>query len=602
MSATLAPSRVGLRIPGLPEELAFVPDEDPLNPDWRQEWFAWREQIIEYRAMVNDLADHDLAYRAAELKRCAASSAYWLVMYGWIEEPRPRKGEDGQKFYIPFGFQVALLKWIDERLADPDCPDGFVSKARGLGATWIFCAAALHGWLFRSPWRVRLVSRKEELVDKPLDLDSMFGKIDFMLDRLPAWMLPKTYRREDHRLKLLIKNPDTGTTIAGESTSAKSTRGGRATFIVYDEAAFIKDFHTVFGTGAGTTDHRFAISSESFEEGRDFWDAWHAARDINPDAIQELEYTRNPYFDSDWYRREQERWAHDPYGFIREYERDPYAGGSAFIYPTVEELPIVDDVYDPTLPLLVGIDPGHADDTAIVWGQLRLAGSQKGMHWLDSYERNYQPAEFYAHLLTGIPPVPGDEIYGMSFTRHERDLMEWMASLPWNDRIKFFMDPAGNQQHSGISFHYLFAKKTKQVRERWLREQVKAGKDPNDLPKLRPITPLYQALKTRNSHDERHLATRQLLPATVFSTTQGGRRIKEALKNYKLSEPGEKATNEPKPIHSDVSHIVSAVEYVSVYVSLGLGDPPKAAAKPRKTSPFSRIQPPSPGAAQWISV
>src|SRR5690606_17246932 len=137
---------------------------------------------------------------------------------------------------------------------------------RGLGASWIFCAGALWGYLFRE-WRGILVSRKEALVDAPRDMNSLFGKLDFMMDFLPRWMKPEGFVRDVHRLKLRLTHPKKrNVSIDGESTSSKTARGARATYIIYDEAAFMEGFKDIWNTGFGTTNHRFAVSTESYEE------------------------------------------------------------------------------------------------------------------------------------------------------------------------------------------------------------------------------------------------------------------------------------------------------------------------------------------------
>lgn len=546
-----------------PYGLADVPGYDAADPSWRERWLRWRDDIYVLRDRISEKAAASAEFRAEELRICAEDPGYWAAIYTWIEEPRAREGEDVLKPFVPFAFQISLLQQMAEVSGAPGAADIFVSKARGLGASWTVCQFAAWAWLFR-PWRGKLVSRKEDLVDKPLDLDSLFGKIDFLLAWLPKWMLPAGFRKDEHRLKLLLKNPVSGAQITGESTSSKTGRGGRATYVVYDEAAFIPSFHDVFGTGAGTTDHRFAVSSESFEEGDAWWNTWRGARETAPERVHELDWYTNPYFTDEWYETEQARWHHDPEGFAREYLRDPFRGFGSWVYPTARELPLTEEGFDPTETLIVGIDPGHADDTAIVWGHPIWRGGNRGVRWIGCYERNLAPVEWYAHLLSGVPPEPGDECWQLPVSQREQDLLAFFAALPWGaDRVRVYMDPAGAQKHSGISFWDLFVKKSGELRRR-------------QDPAARPIAPLFRALQgSARLHDERRNATRRLLAHSEFSDTPGGRRIREALSNYRFSEPGVRATGEPKPIHNEHSHIVTAVEYCSVYVTLGLADPPK---------------------------
>lgn len=554
---------------GLHEVPHYTGDES-----WREAWLAWRDDVIVLRDRIHDLAARDPAFRAEEMRICAEDPAYFATVYQWIEEPRVRAGEDVVKPLVQFPFQVQLIQHFAEVAADPEPKDVFVSKSRGLGASWTVVQFAVWAWLFR-PWRIRMVSRKEDLVDKPLDLDSLFGKVDFILRWLPKWMLPEGFDRDRHRQKLMLSNPKTKSQITGESTTSKTGRGGRSTVIIYDEAAFIPSFHDVFGTGAGTTDHRFAISSESFEEGDAWYKSWTGQKAENPSLVWELDYWLNPYFTQEWLASEQKRWFHDPEGFKREYLRDPYAGFGAWIYPTARELPLIDQPYDPSKMLLVGIDPGHMDDTALVWGQpVDDPTGNRGIHWLGCYERNLMPVEWYAHLLTGVPPEPGDECWGMGISRREEELMAFFRSLPWGgDRVRFYMDPAGAQKHSGISFWDLFVKKTHALRKRIAAE----GQKPV------AIAPFYKALQGQaRLHDERRNATRRLLAFSSFADNADGRRIRESLSNYRFNDMTDKATAEAKPIHNQYSHVTTAVEYVCCYAALGLADPPRPRISKKK--------------------
>lgn len=562
------------RIAGLePYGLDVVPGHDDGDPQWRERWRDWRDNVTILRDKIHALCSENPLAREDEMALCAEDPAYFVAMWLWIEEPRVRDGEDVVKPYVPFAFQVDMVQWMAETMADSRPMDGYVSKARGLGASWTAAAVAYWVWLFK-PWRIKMVSRKEDLVDKPLDIDSLFGKLDFFMLWTPRWMMPIGFKKDEHRLRLMLRNPASTAQITGESTSSKTARGARATAIIYDECAFMQGFKDIWGTGSGTTEHRFGISSESFEESMEWYSAWNQAKKSSPESVKELNWFENAYFDDDWYAEERQRWvkANDIEGFEREVNRNPYAGSGQWVYPLARELPVLDIPYDYNKILVFGIDPGHSDETAIVWGHPRFDDGQRGIDWLDSYERNLVPVEWYAHLLTGVPPEQGDECWGIHVNERERDLMAFFSQLPWTgDRIKMYMDPAGSQKHSGISFFDIFVKKTLELRMRHVTEQ--SGK-------AQPLVPLYQALMgVRNFHDERRNATRQGLQKSRFNNNEGGLRIQEALSNYQFARLGERATNEPKPVHNSHSHVATACEFVYSYLSIGMADPPKRKSK-----------------------
>ncbi len=554
------------------------------------DFFPWRDRVLEARFEVQYLCAygddaHDAAfYQTIEQALCREDPARWIAFWLYIEEPRLHKGESPIKPFVPFAFQVELAQWWVEKTSSPEKYDGFVSKSRGLGASWIFAAMATWAWLYR-PWRGLFVSRKEDLVDQRGNLDSLFGKIDFILEQLPKWMLPEGFNFDIHRQKNFLKHPDNPAhpaAIVGEATTAKTARGARATYIFYDEASFIKDWKVVFGTGAGTTEHRWSVSSESFEEGSDWWDMWHAAQDQDPGCVRELNWRLNPYLDDYWYGVEKSRWVDDPAGFMREYERNPFTDDT-WIYPTVrfiksyEEAPFPDSdfpFYDPNELLLVGIDPGRADDTAIVYMQFSGDIEPRTARWIDSYSANLQPAEYYASILTGIEPFPNTELYGVAFDPYAREIMAWMRSLPWEGRMRVFCDPTGSQIHmsGNMSFTDRILVESKRLRSRAALECDWAkGR------KVVPVVPLYEELFKHNAHDRRRLEMRKLLMHSVFASRPGARRLKRALEQYRFSNPGRQTTSQPSPLHDSHSHLASAAEYIATFCSIGLGK-----VKPRR--------------------
>lgn len=524
--------------------------------------------------------------RAQELAICAEDPAYWLSIYGTIEEPRAIDGEDYFKDFTPFAYQVHLLQWFVRMCESADISDGYISKARGLGATWIMCAGATWAWLFK-PWRGILVSRKEDLVDKPLDLNSMFGKIDLLLDMIPSWMEPDGFNRQNHRLRMMLMHPTSRAQITGESTTGKAARGARATYIIYDEAAFIADFQEVYATGAGTTKHRFGISSESFSEGYYWFDTWKAVKEIAPSSVQELDFFHNPYFDSKWYEGELTRWlGHDPEGFKREYLRDPWAGFGQAVYPIADTLPETEEGWDAGLPLLVGIDPGMADDTAIIIAQMRGEGTNRHLVFLDSYENNRLPAEWYAHILTGVRPELGDKCHGLPITPRDEFMFKFFAGVR-PSLLQVACDPAGGQKDaSGLSFVERIVLESLRLRRRSAEREVqelaerfrREGADEDgalhsamlEVPKPKAVIPMYEDLYRKNRHDQRRLALRTILTNAVFYKSTGAGRIRLAMKHYRFSEPGDKSTSEPAPIHDQWSHLVTACEFLATFIGLNI--------------------------------
>jgi hypothetical protein len=569
------------RIPSLePYGLDVVPGYDgTLSGGFRDRWREWRDKVIRLRYDLFEACEQSPEMQARELALCSDDFAYFVTMYCWIDEPRPRHGEDVYKPFIPSAAQVELVQWFQLHIEEPDPFDGYLSKSRGWGATRIVIAGVVTpGWLFRT-WRGLLVSRKEDLVDKPLDLNSMMGYLDFVVDHLPSWMIPEGFDKRYHRLKNMLKNPKTGSQVTGESTTTKAGRGARATYAIVDEAAFVPDFVMTFGTLSGTTDHRFALSTESFEEGFEWYEAWRKY-EADPDKVKQLEWWDNPWFDEYWLAEEEARWEHDPDGFIREFMRDPYAGFGQAVYPIAKDLPAIPFTYDPSAYLLVGIDWGRADDTAIVFAQFTGTGPDRRLVWLECYKKNLMPGEFYAHILTGIPPIQGDSCWiywddavwergrRLTFTDRDKAMMHWLRQVP-PSHLRVFCDPSGaNKDSGGLSWVHRLLGESSKLRKR------------TDGIEARGIAAIFKELFARTDHTSARSGLRKILPNTAFAeineetgSDSADKVLRLDLRNYRFNEPGDKATGQPVPIHDDHSHAVKAAEALANYIDLGVAEP-----------------------------
>jgi len=107
-----------------------------------------------------------------------------------------------------------------------------------MGASWIFFVyIPIWYWLFGEGTAILIGSYKEALVDNG-SIDSLFGKIEYTIESLPQWILPKRFNMKQHKKKMLLKNPVNGNEITGDTMSEKFGRGARKTAILFDELGF----------------------------------------------------------------------------------------------------------------------------------------------------------------------------------------------------------------------------------------------------------------------------------------------------------------------------------------------------------------------------
>jgi hypothetical protein len=556
-------------IPSLPKHICDVPGFETREDDrWRAEWFKWRDKLLIHRELVHQAAEGDDGFLENEKLLCADDPKYWAAVWGWVYEPRARLAQGKHLPYTPFAFQCHVLDFFRAMADDPEQWDAYLSKSRGIGLSWTIVAFAVWGWNFHEVTTL-LLSRTMSEVDRPNNINTLFGKSLYLIKQTPELMLPYGFDRDKHRTQLNIYNPETDAQIFGDSTTADSGRGDRASIAFPDEAAFVQNLRDMLTTLDGTTDHTCCVSTESLGKGTTWWNIWNNAKREQPEHVWTLDFWVNPYQDEEWREREYKRRLakQDEAGYWTEVMRNPWRGRSSIIYPDAANIVFNGPPYDPSLPVIIGIDPGVVDDTAIIFGQ-PLSGDHKSgtVNWLDSYERSGMPAEYYAHLLTGIEPEEGDVCFGLDFDhRALHDLMPWTRNFPWGSRVKVVMDPAGKQRDSGKpnrnSFQLRLYEESKKL---FARERERNGLPHGGT----NIYPLCEKLVALNAHQARHNAARDLLTRSTFLDSYGARRLVNALTAYRLGELTPKATREPVPIHDDDnSHLATAFEFVAVYRS-----------------------------------
>ncbi|RJO67634.1 MAG: hypothetical protein C4523_08835 [Myxococcales bacterium] len=581
-------------IAGLPTELRLVPDP-PLSPSdpeadaKRAAWFAWRDQTAVWRAKHRLRVESDRDWQRLEKRKCALDFAYWVTTYGWVYEPRANdagvldptaftnvidlsqwsanadEAHPGDDLpFLPFGQQVELMHFFLRCQFYQRGPlgSGLVSKTRDIGASWILCAFCLWGWLFHHPWQARLLSQKQDKVDARSP-DSLFWKIDFLLTRLPNWMRPAGFDPALHRFKLFLENPVNGNTIGGDSTTSDSYRSGRATLIGLDEAAHIEDFSYIWSTLSAVTNHKYAVSSEYLGNDPGFHQLRVGQEITDRPSVITLEWWHHPYHDDAWFAAKKAEMALMPEQFAVEYERDPRAAQSSWVYPRALDLaPDPAVVRLPHADLLIGIDPGFYDATAIV-----VAQYDHGTGWLDlldGYMNRSLPAAFYATLLTNQPDE-ANFAYGP-------EEWEFMARLAGYGPVhKSFGDTYGfNTIGATMDSFYSV------LREHGILVNVDRRPDAPD--KLAAYT------REARTHQGRRAATRSLLLRARCADTPGARRALRGIQDYRFPSMERDRVSAPKtPLHGVPSHWATAFEFLCVNLSMLLRVVDAPVAAPQRT-------------------
>ncbi|HSE46801.1 MAG TPA: hypothetical protein VLA89_15890 [Gemmatimonadales bacterium] len=553
------------RIPGLPIEwttidgrvidLSLVPDGpasefDPKRTAKVAAWESWRDEVNRYRAYVKIQAEHNDDWQRWELAKCKHSpTLYYPTVYGWIFEPRG----SGILPAIPYPFQVDYLLWMDARARGRGADgQGLVSKSRDMGATWYAILRALGKWLFEDVYVCKLISRKEDLVDDPGNMDSMMERMLVNIEMLPDYLRPPEWDRKIHKQKNKLIRPDNKNAILGESTSAKSGRGGRGSEGIVDESALIDGLLKLNSSLMQTVPHLFNISSEYLGVSEEFANLREAMETQHPNSVFLMDHWVHPYHDAVWLEAEHEKYINNEAGFQAEVMRNPYHFED-LIYPMARGITLLPEYvpYKPGNPLDVSIDPGRDDECAMHWITFDPDTGRDLL--LESFESSHLPPEFYSAILLGCDLNNHPE-FGLSqreIDQYNR-MTEWTSRLP---EVTLYGDPAGSANHTGESWY----------------DKMRTFVNEHNPHKSKYQNGLTIVFSWRA--DDRYFGTVERgrraalmnwLPKLDFNNTPEVNRTLLAIQKSRFEASEVRASEQRTPKHDWASHRRSALEYAAV--------------------------------------
>ena len=208
----------------------------PRDPEHNK---LWRQRTLELANRGNADARK---FRKLLLQRCREDFWFWATGFALVHEPRIldqdmdlRQGLSTAVPFLPWPHQIPVIDALIERLGKKSTR---IVKSRAQGATWIVVLITLWCWLFHRGSKINLVSKDEDTVDRKGDMDSVMAKIDWLIAKLPVWMVGKKgkdWSRQYNNHTLLKSDGETG--IAGFACTGDVASGGRSLMFVLDEHA-----------------------------------------------------------------------------------------------------------------------------------------------------------------------------------------------------------------------------------------------------------------------------------------------------------------------------------------------------------------------------
>ena len=218
----------------LPDYYRFVPTDSIVN-------IRWRLKILQS-------ASKDVQLQTCIRTACWEDPCFFFGSLLWSYDPRAAVK---LRPFCLWPHQIRAIQTISDSL-DEVCRgtgefvvDLLLDKSRAQGGTAILVGEMTRRFLRDEMFAGALMSRNMDCVDNQDDPDSLMSKVDFNLRMLPRWMLPLRWRLNsagDSMNRTFSKhshfNPDNRATIIGWASTGDAGRGGRKTWVDFDEVDF----------------------------------------------------------------------------------------------------------------------------------------------------------------------------------------------------------------------------------------------------------------------------------------------------------------------------------------------------------------------------
>jgi hypothetical protein len=246
---------------------------------------------IAYRRAILERCATDMKFREACWIRAKRDFVWWCDTFLFTYDPKTHPKRPHRPFIL-YGYQE---NGADKLLKLVGFDDILIEKSRQMGVTWLLSAVHVWLWLFYPAQSFLLGSRKEDLIDKPGDAIALFWKLDYILERVPAWMRPDAVRTSRH-----LENPNNKSTIDGESTNSNFGRGGTKTSIYLDEFQAVENGHQIMRATQAATNCRIIVGTPNGASGA-YYDQRQKMIENSPDQVLRFHWSEHPVYSQGLY-------------------------------------------------------------------------------------------------------------------------------------------------------------------------------------------------------------------------------------------------------------------------------------------------------------
>ncbi len=371
---------------------------------------------------------------------------------------------------------------------------------------------------------------------------SLFGRLEYIIRRLPGWLLPKGFNMRKHRRERRLFNPENGNEITGEATNKDFGRQGRYTMVFFDEAAMWDNLNLSWGSASGSTPCRIAISTPNRDNPQNYF---YKLRSEVVKNVRTIKWNVHPLHDEAWYAALPERLTQEE--IDHEVDISYLVTRSGMVYAAWVDVPKGYYPYTQGWELFTSWDFGIRD-TSIIWWQRNP--DNEDIHMIDSYQGHEKAIDFYIPLITGTIPSEWHYTYDIEELRQISQHGSWGQPIHYGD-------PAGKAR------------------------SATDGRSPMDI--LAEAGIYVHSNTSANDYKSRRDMTLMGLRKVKCNISTCAK-VDSAMVNarYPTYENSSRVSEVKKPIHDWTSHYRSTVEYFFVNLPKTYGNQSRPPVTKRK--------------------
>jgi hypothetical protein len=367
-----------------------------------------------------------------ELATCMKDFEYWCENYVWTFDPRAMPS--GVRFIL-YDFQKVAARQIIHAIKTGESL--LIEKSRDLGASWLMMTILTWFWLFNKEFHAHVGSRVEDQVDNGT-VDSLLGKLDYIVGHLPDWMrrlMP--YTEKDGRKNLQRKTYE-GSLISGESSNRNFGRGLRKACVYIDEMAYVEEDRSIWVGIADVAPCKIVASTPAGDTNQ-----FAELRFSGRIPVLTFHWSQHPLKTMDWYRKAcSER---TPLAIATELDVDYKASGGTIAFPEIslhrKNIIVPPFDLDPEdFDFDMGLDYGTVNPSAIC-----VVARSRIMRKSQRFPTQYVAWEFYQPA----------NVEAVSNALHNCPLFPLVRYI-WSDPSLFFNNQFSDDQKATTNLAQLF--------------------------------------------------------------------------------------------------------------------------------------------------